>query len=284
MPIDGVNYLVYQLEFGDEGTHHIQGYIEFANGKSLNQIKQLLGECHVEKRRGTAKQASDYCKKETGCLAGPFEFGTISNQGKRSDMEEIRDRFIKGDTIKDIAFDHPGQFVRNSRGLRELQALVQPPIESHTLKQVYVLWGRPGTGKSSFWNRLSSILNRTTYTKDPDTVWWDGYVNQSTVILDEFPGSMTAKDAIKVLGEQNFAKQTKGGSILTDAVEHIWITSNTDPLDWFPMASEVSKIAVRRRVTKIYRIEQWNHCIEPLSLISPFTPLWPPIWNVCNQT
>lgn len=281
LPIIGINYLVYQLEAGNQGTRHIQGYVEFDNSRSISAIKSTLGEMHIEKRQGTAKQASDYCKKREGSIAGPFEFGTLSNQGKRTDYEHIRDRFIKGDTIRDIAFDHPGQFAKNSRGLRELQTIFQPPINLHTLKQVCVLWGSPGTGKSSFWSRLSSIMNLTTYAKDPDTVWWDGYSNHSTIMLDEFPGSMSAKDAVKVLGEFNYPKQTKGGSILTDRIERIWITSNTNPLDWFPQASEVSKFAVHRLITKIYHISQWVDCLEPLNFLSPFTPLWPPIWHVC---
>ena len=58
-----ITYLVWSLECGKAGNIHWQMYVEFNNPKRLSEIKKLFGNntIHVEKRRGTAKEAADYC-------------------------------------------------------------------------------------------------------------------------------------------------------------------------------------------------------------------------------
>jgi len=58
------NYLVYQLEVGENGTPHFQGFIQFPTGKRLSQLKKIISKkIHWEPRRGSAYQAAHYCKK-----------------------------------------------------------------------------------------------------------------------------------------------------------------------------------------------------------------------------
>lgn len=91
----GVKYYVIGKECGEQGTPHLQGYFEFTGGKRLSTIKKLLPRIHIEKRKGTPKQASDYCKKEGNYV----EFGELSKQGERNDLNEIKDSIINGKTV-----------------------------------------------------------------------------------------------------------------------------------------------------------------------------------------
>lgn len=66
---DEITYIVFGREVGESGTPHLQGYVEFRNRKRFPQVKTLLGNrVHLEKRRGSPQEASDYCKKD-----GDFE-------------------------------------------------------------------------------------------------------------------------------------------------------------------------------------------------------------------
>lgn len=62
---DGTSYLVYGYEEGENHTPHLQGYIAFARRKRFNQVKDVLpAGAHIEAKKGSPKQAADYCKKD----------------------------------------------------------------------------------------------------------------------------------------------------------------------------------------------------------------------------
>lgn len=263
LPRDEVKYCVYQWEKG--ARIHLQCYFEFTSCKSMEQIKSICGRtAHIEKRIGTAAQASDYCKKDDSRHEGrgPYEWGEISRQGKRNDLDDIITRFRGGDRIHDIVDAYPAQFVRYGRGLREVQQMLRPPPKAYTKKTVNVLWGPPGVGKSYFIHMLMDLLQQPVFIKSPSTKWWDNYQDQKYILMDEYPGTMTAKEAKVILGEINGPLETKGGSFTTDKIETFWITSNDDPGTWFQAASDVDRRAVSRRLTRTVHVEQWDDLRE----------------------
>lgn len=75
-----VNYIVFGREIGEEGTPHLQGFVQFKKKLRLRQAKSFISpRCHLEPMAGTATQASMYCKKD-----GDFqEFGNMVTVGMR---------------------------------------------------------------------------------------------------------------------------------------------------------------------------------------------------------
>lgn len=52
-------------EFGSKsGAEHLQGYIRFEKPCRMSYLKKFFPTMHLEIRRGSEKQASDYCKKD----------------------------------------------------------------------------------------------------------------------------------------------------------------------------------------------------------------------------
>ena len=70
------------------GAHHVQGYVEFGNAVSLATVQRCLENpvLHLEPRKGTSTEASDYCKKDKDFV----ELGTLSRPGTRNDFTELR--------------------------------------------------------------------------------------------------------------------------------------------------------------------------------------------------
>lgn len=82
-----ISYYCFGKEIGEQGTRHLQGYLELPQRRRINWLKRLWPRAHFEVRRGNASQARDYCRKD-----GDFrEEGEISRiaKGERSDINEL---------------------------------------------------------------------------------------------------------------------------------------------------------------------------------------------------
>ncbi len=95
-----IQYLVYQLEeTPGAGRQHLQMFVYFKKNVSLKTCRRRLGlpGSHCEALRGTPEQAAVYCKKEDTRVDGPYEFGDIPQQGRRTDLEELHAAIMAGD-------------------------------------------------------------------------------------------------------------------------------------------------------------------------------------------
>lgn len=137
----GTSYLVYGYETGESGTPHLQGYICFESTKRFAQVKSILPDgAHIEVKRGSPKQAADYCKKD-----GIFqEFGTLPRSPNGATVFDDFKLWIMSEYSKHgnppnerlIAQTHPALYVRYGRKLQDLVAHVcpQPIIEVDPLR------------------------------------------------------------------------------------------------------------------------------------------------------
>lgn len=74
-----VKYAIYQIERCPKTNRlHYQGYIEFVGKKTYSFVhKKLdgLSTAHLECRRGTQRDAIEYCAKSESKVLGPWEIG-----------------------------------------------------------------------------------------------------------------------------------------------------------------------------------------------------------------
>ena len=185
-------YLVYQLEATEEGFIHYQIYVEYKNAKTFKGVQKDFqykdgGYCHIEQRRGSRDQARDYCMKEDSRIEGPWEIGTWKEQGRRSDIESLCN-YIQSErpTIKRIAKEHPKEFIRYSRGIKDLcNSLEIKQKEKERTVHVWLIQGKPGSGKKTLINLLTknkdhAFINLST----PE--WWDSYEWERYITIVDF--------------------------------------------------------------------------------------------------
>lgn len=241
-------YLVYGFEKAPTtGTPHLQCYIEFKNAaipiKKSSSWKKMFPTAHWERRRGTAQEASAYCKKDEDWR----EFGTLSKQGERTDFQRMFARIKTGASDLDLIEEFGNTAFRSLNAISKVRLLSQPkrtwPME------VRIYYGLPGTGKSravfdEF--KLDEIFVK------PKSKWWDGYEGQKVVVIDDFdPIHMdwSFDYMLTLLDRYPMSLEYKGGFVNMSS-KIIIFTTNFLPWEWFP--DRKNRLAFFRRIN-IYR-------------------------------
>lgn len=220
-------YLVYGREGKGEGeTPHLQGYIEFGSKRAFSRVRASLPPgTHIERRQGTAAEAAAYCKKE-----GDFyEAGRISRQGRRSDLEVIREEIKEGASELQIADNHFAQWVQYRRSFAEYRNLLHLD-RPKPVPFIHVLWGPSGVGKSRYVRHMHPDESIWNWGGDR---WFDGYNGQSVALFDDFDGTgLEFRMLLRVLDRYELQVPVKGGFVDWKP-RRIYITSNRDPRFWF---------------------------------------------------
>lgn len=243
-----VRYAVYQLEMGEEGTTHYQGYVEFSKPQRLSAMKKLLVGAHFESRRGTREQAREYCMKEDTRIEGPYEIGSFEagGQGARIDVIKLKDDLKKGDTDVQLFENHTAAYLRYYRAIGHIRHIITPPRNTKTI--VTYIYGPPGTGKSY----MAWQLHPNAYPKQRSQ-WWCGYTSGQSVILDEYYGWLPWGSLLQLMDEYPLTVETKGGQAQFTAPEII-ITSNKLPEQWYDQSYPIAAL--------IRRIDRYKYKFE----------------------
>ena len=110
-------FIIFQHE--DEGTHHLQGYVEFHKPKRMRWIKgEISRRIHLEDAGGNLEENVAYCTKEGGW--NQFWKGEAKKELKlkfSQICDKIVDQSIK---ISEIAENHPKIYAMHHKGLEKL--------------------------------------------------------------------------------------------------------------------------------------------------------------------
>lgn len=251
-----LQYMVYQLEEGSNGTTHIQGYVEFNQALRFGMVKRLISpRIHLEKRRGTRDQARDYCMKEDTRIDGPFEFGEWipGGQGRRTDLHDIRTAVTRGSTEIELWDSYFPTMVRNYRAIDRYRGLKSIPRDFQPV--VHVLYGPTGTGKSKWcFDEFPGA-----YWKSQDN-WWDEYDGQETVICDEFYGWIKYSTLLRICDRYPLRLERKGGFI-NFKCKNILFTSNHEPQSWYKNIEDISALIRRVNIWHYLPAQNEHHTV-----------------------
>jgi len=214
---DLCDFMVIGFEIGESGTHHIQGYAELTKRTKFNTIAKVISRAHIEGRKGTQKQATDYCKKDGNWL----DWGEPANQGARKDLHRVKVLALE-DGMRGVSAQ-----VDNLQAIRVAEKFLTYNEPARDWKPTVIwIWGPTGTGKSRV---ARTLCGDDVFTKNTGTKWWDGYDGHEHVIVDDFRDSWwSITYMLALLDRYEFQVEIKGGQRQMRA-KQIIITSAFPP-------------------------------------------------------
>ena len=253
-------YLVVGDEVGEQLTRHYQGYIAFCSKVRFRTVLALFeGKAHVEVKRGTVKEASDYCKKD-----GQFiEWGTMPLEQSKRGGDAMADRYseaydlAKRQKVSEIA---PMLQIRHLSSLQRIaDREVTKPDDLDYFPGCFI-YGPPGSGKSHY---IRSQFPDS-YWKDTNK-WWCEYDGTSAVILEDLdPSHKYLTQKLKVwLDRFSFRAEAKNRSFMARP-RFILVTSNYSLDELFD--SKPDRDAIRSRVHEIYLGSEFDRPGLPVDL------------------
>lgn len=263
-PLD-MDYMVFQLERGEAGTEHLQGYIRFKRRKALDTVRRYFNEdrMHLEIAKGTELQNKDYCSKDETRIDGPWEFGSFEpdqgKQGKRSDFDAIRDDLAAGLSLAEVAVKYSGDFIRYHSGITHMQELVAPRPPAIRDVQVAVWWGSTGVGKTYRVMKTWPDAYQVQPGRDP----WGRYREEDLVVFDEFD---YMKWTVQQMNQYLDGYRCPLDARYRDryaAWTRVLILANSSPISWWPDAPALLIQSFRRRIEgRVYRITSREADVE----------------------
>lgn len=247
-------FAVWQMELApDTLAPHYQGYMELDTQVAFSTLHLFEGleTAHFESRRGTQAQAIAYCQKEDSRMDGPYTWGTPKHQGFRTDVAEVTKLAKAGKSLKRVADEFPEFVIKYPTGTKLLLNLHAKPRDFLTV--CFVLYGAGGTGKTTFADKLAHRLcegDQKVYDvpmpKGGGMIYWDTYDQGDVCVINEFKGNYMLPTYFNSLIDKiGFEVATHGGS-KHFASKYVIITTNVNPLHWWPELKY--KKSLRRRI------------------------------------
>lgn len=261
---------VFQLERSESKLMHWQGYIEFKNGVRMNSVKVLFGaKAHCEIAKGTRSKCIVYCTKDDTHVDGPWYFPDeetvrsmmVIKAGTRSDIVGLRDAVREGMSEYDCWSEYPIVMAKYSRLYGRVKGLRRP----HAVpREVYILFGEPGTGKTRFVEDEFGGTDDLWVVPIGGQQWYDGYDGHKVVLIDDFNGASSKRrldDLLRLLDRYVSRVPVKGGYRWFNP-RRIYITTNFHPYMWYKwVGREEQYRALARRIGGVKHFVDKN--VEP---------------------
>lgn len=230
------------------GTPHIQGYVYFKNKRSWDAIVAALPRANLRVAEGTQAENKIY-------IIGPYskdgkskpynpnheEFGEVSGQGKRNDLNEVRTLLQEGKGMKDVV-----EIATSFQSVKMAEQILKyNEVRRRWKPNVYWFYGPTGCGKTeTAWAMFPDAYESMSTGK-----WWEGYDAHQDVIIDDMRGDFCKfHELLRLLDKYPYRIEVKGASRQFLA-RNIVITTCYHPSKMFDTREDVGQLI--RRITEI---------------------------------
>lgn len=266
-------YLVYGNERGGlADTPHIQGYFCLSGQKTRTQLSKILERAHLEVKRGTVRDAIDYCKKGDQSHDEWTKFKTLgptygvnadvtvhgiepleqNEAGHKASMEKYQETMekAKAGNFDEINPKHALLYFNNIRNVRQ-EVINKKPREvlnwPHGQPPNIWYYGPTGTGKSKrIWEEFPDAYRKMC------NKWWDEYNDQDVVVLEDI--GLTHEylgDHLKIWADRfPFRAEMKGRTCMLRP-QRIVVSSNYHPNELWKDPNVVNPILRRFEVKEL---------------------------------
>lgn len=238
------------------GTPHLQGYFYFENPKSFKALKERFPRANFRSANGTAQQNRTYIfgpynKDGKFKPANPLaeERGIMPSQGKRNDIQEVREQIQQGQGMRQII-----ETATSYQSIRSAEMMLKYKEKVRNWKtEVIWVYGKSGTGKTRWaYDRYPSEDIHLQNVAEPK--WFDGYDAHPVVILDEVDGNVSYP-LLKQLTDRYPMKVHNKGGMRSFLAKIIVITSLYHPEVLFMNYPE-NGYEMLRRIDKIIELPE----------------------------
>lgn len=226
-------YMRYQLEEGDEGTPHFQGWVWYKTKKRRKQVAKDFPYASLQSCRRSPEENDVYTSKPEGRLDGPWTFGKHGpSQGERTDLSKLYEQVW--DTKKrmaDIMYDCRKEAIRYHSGAKILRGYAFERARGNEWRQIkiVVIWGASRVGKT-----------RWVHANYPDVYdmiaqgskWLDMYDGEEAIHFSDFSGGCPYQMLLTLLDGWKEKRETKGGTTVLLHTTVIF-SSNLKPENWY---------------------------------------------------
>ena len=248
----GITYICYGREVGENGTPHLQGYLQ-STMKNFQRLQMATGRCHMEAAKGSDTEAITYCQKDGDFWEGGERMeikGRKERQGQRNDLEAVKNAIERGETYDDICDTQFETAARYSKFIKErVQArdstkqldslkerfassvlkpwqrdLMDVVTEEACPRKIHWLWETQGNvGKSYMASYLGALHGATVLTagKKVDLAYIYAQKPTKIVLFDLSRTTETSEDSRKhyLDGIYSLAEDLKNGRIVSTKYE-----------------------------------------------------------------
>lgn len=247
-------YLVYGKEVGDCGTKHLQGFIVFSGVRTLDRASRVFNKrAHLEIKRGSFKEASDYCKKD----GEVFEKGDLpldqvcKGEKEKEKWKNILAKAYEGDETW-LAEQYPSIYFRSLPLFRSHKKFDLSVLDYTDADTPHEWWyGETGSGKSrqlnvQFPDHYPKLVNK----------WWCAYSGEDVVGIEEWPrevNDILISYLKKWVDRYKFMAEYKGGSFVIRP-KKIIVLSNFSLEEAFLKVDDLAPLRRRFKAIKFVKL------------------------------